>query len=233
MYEKMRNSLTLMGLEKDTYEIYRFSKGEQLLASSIIFDLVLQDIELGDGMDGITVGYKLKQWNISPLIIFLTYHDDLRDDGYDVGNFWYLEKSASEESFHRAIRSAIAQIRDIKWITFDYVNEYDEREKISLRTNEVIYIEAKSGKTCVKTRSGTWLVTTYSLKDWMKKLPLDKFMKCHRSYIVNLDYATLINRTELVYNLDLKTGGAISVSGGNIKELNARLHARLRHRGRF
>jgi len=230
--ERLQQALHLIGMKSGEFALYTFDNGEKLLKSNLAFDLILQDIELGNGMDGIEVGYKIKKLYPACLIIFLTHHDDLRDCGFDVGNFWYLEKTASERSFQRAISRAIAHIKDVEWLTFDIINEYDEKERKSLRTNEMIYIESQGGRTYLKTKSEL-LMTTYSLKKWTEVLPLDKFMRCHKSFIVNLDYAKPIIGNELVYNLVLKNGDAISVAKSYIKQLNKKLHGRIRQRGRM
>jgi len=229
---RLRKSLKSTGTLPGEFDIYTFNNGESLIKSGMNFDLILQDIDLGDGMNGIDVGHQIKVSHPTCLIIFLTHHDDLRDCGYDVGNFWYLEKSAPEESFQRAINRAIAHIKDVEWITFNIINEYDEKEEKSFRTNEIIYIESQGGKSYIKIGDDL-LTTTYSLKRWIEMLPSDKFMQCHRSFIVNLDYAKPIIGLDLVYNLILKNGDAISVSKVNIKQLNKKLHSRVRRRGRM
>lgn len=220
------------GLKPESYLLAVFHTGEALLNTDVVWDLVVLDIDLGSGLDGIEVGHALKARSTSTMIVYLTNRDDLRDDGYEVGNFWYLEKKAGFATFRRAIKKAVTHLPDDEeWVSFYLMDEAHTKKSVSVLTDEIIYIETKGGRSLVKTRDGSFQ-TGLSLKEWEQKLRSDRFMRCHRSYIVNLDYATPITRSELVYNLDLRVGQlAISVSKKNVRKLNQKLHERVRKKG--
>jgi DNA-binding LytR/AlgR family response regulator len=58
-----------------------------------------------------------------------------------------------------------------------------------LNFDEVLYLEAASNYTSVVTQKGQYVYSTI-LKYFEEKLPGDKFVRVHRSYVVNLDSVT-------------------------------------------
>ncbi|MDA3818411.1 MAG: LytTR family transcriptional regulator DNA-binding domain-containing protein [Prolixibacteraceae bacterium] len=58
-----------------------------------------------------------------------------------------------------------------------------------LNFDDVLYLEAASNYTSVVTKKGRYVYSTI-LKYFEEKLPGDKFVRIHRSYIVNLDSVT-------------------------------------------
>lgn len=97
----------------------------------------------------------------------------------------------------------------------------DAKKFVTIRVNEgwmpvpfqqVMYLEAKDRKTHVITKEcqGTH---KYSLQEFEFILPRDSFIRCHRSYIVNINYIKEIYPdTHSTFVLHMKNGDRIPVS---------------------
>jgi LytTr DNA-binding domain len=97
----------------------------------------------------------------------------------------------------------------------------DGKSVVTMKTNdgwipipfsEVVYLEAKDKKTYVHTggNSGTH---KYSLQDFEYSLPKDSFIRCHRSFIVNVNHIKeIFPDTHSTFLLVMKTGDRVPVS---------------------
>ncbi|KON89906.1 LytR family transcriptional regulator [Sporosarcina globispora] len=97
----------------------------------------------------------------------------------------------------------------------------DGKSVVTMKTNdgwipmpfsEVVYLEAKDKKTYVHTgdNSGTH---KYSLQDFEYSLPKDSFIRCHRSFIVNVNHIKeIFPDTHSTFLLVMKNGDRVPVS---------------------
>ncbi|GLB61936.1 LytTR family DNA-binding domain-containing protein [Cytobacillus sp. NCCP-133] len=97
----------------------------------------------------------------------------------------------------------------------------DGKSVVTMKTNdgwipipfsEVVYLEAKDKKTYVHTgdKSGTH---KYSLQDFEYSLPKDSFIRCHRSFIVNVNHIKeIFPDTHSTFLLAMKNGDRVPVS---------------------
>ena len=94
-------------------EIHIFCSGDELLKSSIDFDIVLLDIEM-PGTDGLGVAAKLYQKNRKTLLLFITSHREYSTKGYEFRAFRYVLKSEPDDFVKRNIDDAINEYKSIK-----------------------------------------------------------------------------------------------------------------------
>ena len=59
-----------------------------------------------------------------------------------------------------------------------------------MRYSNIIYIESAGEYLRLHLADGTKLVTLFRLKNMESALPSDKFVRIHRSFIVNIDHIT-------------------------------------------
>ncbi|CAM3396165.1 LytTR family DNA-binding domain-containing protein [Cytobacillus oceanisediminis] len=97
----------------------------------------------------------------------------------------------------------------------------DGKSVVTMKTNDgwipipfsdVVYLEAKDKKTYVHTEdnSGTH---KYSLQDFEYSLPKDSFIRCHRSFIVNVNHIKeIFPDTHSTFLLAMKNGDRVPVS---------------------
>lgn len=78
-----------------------------------------------------------------------------------------------------------------------------------VRSKEINYIEAKSNYSRIYFYNSE-KVASRTLKEITKIIPNEKFCRCHRSYIINLNYIQSINFIEST--LQLKNGLEVPIS---------------------
>ncbi|MCB0840494.1 MAG: response regulator transcription factor [Bacteroidetes bacterium] len=162
-------------------------------------DLLFLDIQMPK-LTGIDL---LKNISHPPNVIFTTAYRDYALEGYELNVVDYLLKPISFDRFLRAINKVyqintpVPVIPQIKpqpsepaapatgySDAFIYLKADKKMVKILLK--EILYIESLKDYIRVKTISKS--VTAYQRISYMEeKLPEDKFLRVHRSYIVSID----------------------------------------------
>lgn len=166
------------------------------------FDLIMLDIQMGE-LTGVETAEKIRMEDEEVGIIFVTGREEYALKGYGVGAINYFLKPANEEevaiSMDKFYRNFIKDRE--KSSTLNLVNGKEVRK---IKFNDIIY--------CVVFSHYTDIVTTSETISWKKKiseleieLPSDSFIRCHRSYLVN------VKRIEQVLKDELVIEGGVSI----------------------
>jgi len=97
-----------------------------------------------------------------------------------------------------------------------------QKIKVILVT-DLIYLKAEDDYVAFFTTEGHWLKTG-TMKDFEATLPSNKFVRIHRSYIVNIDKIVKIERYGQQQQLQLTTGERIRISPNGYKILRTKLN---------
>jgi DNA-binding LytR/AlgR family response regulator len=160
-----------------------------------------------------------------PVTIFITAHENFAVNSYDLGVTDYLLKPVTLERFLKAVNKAKLQI-DIKKISansenkgIDYFFIKANNKLNKIQYKDILYIESIKDYIKVFTVEGTF-VSYSSMKSIEEKLPSEKFIRIHKSYLVqtNAVKAVMGNSVELV------NGSSITVSKSRKDELFTALH---------
>lgn len=190
----------------NTVEISSFPSSEAFLFNyedENDFDILLLDIEM-KGMNGVDLAKKLRSENNESQIVFITGYSEFIGEGYDVSALHYLLKPVDEEKLLSVLDRAVKVIskRESRIsVTFDRQTEF-----ISL--SKILYLEAQKQYTVLYTVDET-LKVKKSLSEFELQLD-EKFLRCQRSFIVNLSYVSRIKNDYVV----LKNGTEIPISRG-------------------
>ena len=95
----------------------------------------------------------------------------------------------------------------------EYIFVKSKSRLIKLNTNDVIYIEALKDYVVINTPSARYTIHS-TMKDIQKKMPEDKFLRVHRSYIINLNKISEIESPNLI----LEGNKKIIPIGGSFKD---------------
>lgn len=184
----------------------RFTSAENFLfcyADDRAWDILLLDIEMG-AMDGVSLARRIRQENELVQIVFLTGFPDFMAEGYEVSALHYLMKPVAKEKLFAVLDKAAGNLRKNEKqlaISFDRQTELVPLSKIT-------YIEAQKQYVVVHTDTQEYRMKA-SLADTEKELD-EYFLKCQRSFIVNLRHVLRINNDNVV----LKTGAEVPISRG-------------------
>ena len=154
-------------------------------------DLVLLDIEMPviSGFDFID-GLKIK-----PQIIFITSKAEYALKAFDYDATDYLQKPILLERFNASIKRAL-DFHQMKRENYeeegDHIFIKSNLKKLKIFTNKIKWIEAYGDYVKVVTEEDTNLVLS-TMKSFEKDLPSEKFIRVHKSYIINIDKVERFN----------------------------------------
>lgn len=165
-----------------------FEKGGQAINSLRNSDthLLFLDVEMPE-MSGIQM---LAELEIKPLVILTTSHKEYALDAYEYEVVDYLVKPITLPRFLKAVSKAERRFENLF-----LGNNSDNRSYFFIRKDsvvnkvpipDVLWIEAMGDYVTVYTRGKKFILHS-TLRTIESKLPKDKFIRVHRSYIVHLE----------------------------------------------
>ncbi len=196
--EDMIETLFHTGIDYDS-----FYSGEELLHYLEInedetYDIFLLDIEMGK-ISGLETAKSIREKNKEAIIIFITSHDELVYDSFEVFTFRFIVKPLSIEKLSEALDKAIAYLNVLnKRFSFRYNNI----EKC-LNSSDIIYFESDRRKMYLYTVDERFLFYN-TVAETYEKLEKLLFVKCHASFIVNMKYVEEISRDSLLLTNGMK-----------------------------
>jgi DNA-binding LytR/AlgR family response regulator len=200
-------------------DLRRFDCGEKLLAAIAEgerFDMVFLDIFMGS-RDGVSVAREIRKTDGDCAIVFTTNSRDHAIDGFGVRATHYLLKPVAENELYEAIDRAM---RDRAGSDDKRVQITARHEMRSLDLGDIRYAESRARIVTVHSRTGGDIAYYDKLDNFERLCDDERFLRCHKSFLVNLDYARSIANS--VVKLD--SGEEIPVSK-SIAEVKARFAA--------
>ncbi|MBC8769952.1 response regulator [Arenibacter sp. F26102] len=181
-------------------------------------DLVLIDIILASDKTGIDLGKHIRE-NYNIPFIFVTSNSDRAtvENAKTVKPNGYLVKPFEQQDLYTSIEIALSNFISVK---NNGAGESQEQEDDRLMSNKVLkdsifvkkqhlyyriqfgdiqFIKADNVYLEVNTVDKKFLVRS-PLKDYLEKLPQQKFYRAHKSYIVNVDHIDAINSKDILIN---------------------------------
>ncbi|HLO52986.1 MAG TPA: LytTR family DNA-binding domain-containing protein [Saprospiraceae bacterium] len=166
-------------------------------------DLMFLDIQMPQ-LSGIDF---LKTLSNPPCVIFTTAYPDYAVEGFELNAVDYLLKPISLERFLKAVNK-VSEKLSAKHI--DHENEAHEvaddfffvkadKKLVKVNYDEILYIEGLKDYVIIRQESGR-VITLQTMKSLEDRLPVSKFKRVHRSFIVNIKKITAIlgNMVELM-----------------------------------
>lgn len=184
-------------LKKNGYNsnIHRYEKGEALLDAFSLgaFSIVFLDIYMS-GMTGIQTAKKLRAIDPNFALVFITSSKEHALEAFDCQACAYVtkpvEQHALEKVFKQCEKIFIQNARTIQIMS--------DRKLIKVPITKIFYIEIYHKDALFHTTSGVFK-TNMSLNDIEEKLGLP-FIRCHRSYLVNMNHIKQIEEHAIVMN---------------------------------
>jgi DNA-binding LytR/AlgR family response regulator len=165
-------------------------------------DLIFVDIQMPD-LTGIEFARSLES---APKIIFTTAYEKYALEGFKLNAIDYLLKPFSYEEFLKAAQKARKQTELENGIpqSIEANNQFlflkSEYKIRRINFNDILYIEGLKDYIKVYTvGEDKPVLSLSSMKALEQKLPEDKFMRVHRSFIVNLERIEVIERSRIIF----------------------------------
>lgn len=160
-------------------------------------DVVFMDIDL-NGESGLECARVLTELDPKLKIIFATAHSEYMANAFEIYAFDYLVKPFNMERVVKTldrIRNSIMQENSVKDSVPDRVVKPEryknklfikgKEQAFLLDMEEIILVERLEGYTSIVTAKERYR-TSISLSDIEEKLNTGEFMRCHKSYIINI-----------------------------------------------
>ena len=154
-------------------------------------DVVFMDIDL-KGESGLECAKAISEVEPKVKIVFATAHSEYMANAFEIYAFDYLVKPFDMERIGKTL-DRIMNFSDIGRHEDTLENTGDEKllikgkEEINiLDINDIIMIERTDSTTRIVAKDEVYL-TAQSLSSLEEKLNADKFMRCHKSYIIRID----------------------------------------------
>ena len=154
-------------------------------------DLVFLDIEMPviNGFDFLD-GLKTK-----PQIIFITSKAEYALKAFDYDATDYLQKPIAVDRFNASVKRAIDMHllkKDVKEEEGEHIFIKSNLKKLKIFTAKIKWIEAFGDYVRVVTEDDSNLVLS-TMKSFENDLSKDKFIRVHKSYIINIDKVERFN----------------------------------------
>jgi DNA-binding LytR/AlgR family response regulator len=165
-------------------------------------DLMYVDINMPD-LSGIDF---VKSLENPPRIVFVTAYSEYALEGFRVDAIDYLLKPISYGDFLKSankVRSFfethIQKTDEVK-SSKDFLFIKSEYKVLRINFDDIKFIEGMSEYIRIHLISAKPVMTLLSMKSIEEVLPTDRFMRVHRSYIVNLSKISVIERNRIIFD---------------------------------
>lgn len=171
-----------------------FSSGESLLADQGDIDILFLDVEM-PGMNGIYVGNELKKRNRHIIILIITSYIEYLDDAMRFHVFRYLSKPLDKQRFFRNLKDAVDLYHNLTETL-----PVETRQGVhTLPVSSLIAVEALGRKVIVYTTLQDF-ESVHTIQYWENTLPKNRFVRTHRSFIVNFDHISDFDHSAIHLN---------------------------------
>ncbi len=165
------------------YSVSSFLNGRALLDAVERFDVIFMDIQM-EQLDGMETARLLRRRGDHSLLVFVTVLKELVFDAFQVEAYDYLLKPLDSTRFNQTMNRVLRSLE--QRTAEDIVIQRGTGCEVVL-LSDIVYCEVLGRKIYLHKSDGT--VSDYydKLEDLERKVD-GRFFKCHRSYLVNLDY---------------------------------------------
>jgi two-component system, LytTR family, response regulator len=192
-YVSKTPSLQLSGKCSSAFEAMEFMESNEV-------DLLFLDIQM-PGLTGLELSKNLMD---GPRVIFTTAFEQYALQGFKVDALDYLLKPVSYPEFLASVNKAK------RWFELqDRQRGQETRNSIFVKTdyklvqidlNQILYIEGLKDYVKIFTEgSDKAILSLMSMKSLEENLPESRFMRVHRSFIVNLEKIKTIERNRIIF----------------------------------
>lgn len=170
---------------KITFYLISFTDPEEALkylSEYMDIDIVFMDILLED-KNGYEIAKQMRTIAPKSKIIFLSSTTAYALKGYTIRATRYLVKPIKKSELSAVLNEVVSELQ---FDNDDFIVEKNDFGIHKLYFNEIIYIETCKRNTLIHTISGDY-ISYKSMKEHQGKLN-NNFIRCHSSYIVNMEY---------------------------------------------
>lgn len=192
----------------DGFEVLKFLETDTI-------DVLFIDIEMIQ-LDGIDTAKEIRKKDNNMIIVFITAHESFALQSYDVQAFDYILKNKLEQlpqKYSRLIKLLTERFK-MKLETILIGNKLDSKKVI---VQDILCIEVDGHGT--KFYVGDDIIHHNDKISAVEETMKSKgFIRCHNSFIVNLDKIEGVNQSDTISYFEMENGEMIEISRRRKKE---------------
>ena len=184
---------TILKQSNTDFMIKKFFGGLELIQSRESFDIIFLDIKMPN-INGLELAKQIRKQGRQSLIIFITSASEYVFDAFDVEAFQYLLKPIQTDKLKNVLEKATKKMQIDANIDFLMISANRQIQKVFLK--DILYIESIGRIAKIHCNNGT--LETYEQIGILEDKLSDKFFfRCHKCFLVNLNFVDAFNKTEV------------------------------------
>ena len=191
--------LTLAGACSSAVEARQRLKQEHI-------DAVFIDINMPD-LNGLEL---IKSLVVPPLVVFTTAYSEYAVDAFKVDAVDYLLKPFTLDEFRQAAEKLVKRYNQNFVMATSAIDEDDaiyfktDYKVVRIGVSDITHVEAMSEYLRIYSRgSKRPVIVLLSMKKMEERLPSKRFMRIHRSYIINLKCIKEVSKNQVLLDNDV------------------------------
>ncbi len=179
-------------------EISEYASGAELRAAmerGYSADVFFLDIQMEGGDEGIRLGRALRRRGVDGLIVYITGFIDYVQIGYEVKAFRYLLKSQIAEGLPKVLGDIRQELSGSSYLF------QAGGESLRVDKRDILYLESRIRILRLVTAEREY--SFYDSLDHAQQELGESFLRCHRSFLVNIDRIRRYSSSEIVLEGDV------------------------------
>ncbi|MFM9910499.1 MAG: LytR/AlgR family response regulator transcription factor [Chitinophagaceae bacterium] len=185
-YILQSDQLQLIGKCNNVFEAHNTLQKEEI-------DIVFMDIKMPAG-NGLEFIKSLKQ---IPAVIFTTAYSQYAAESYSVNAIDYLLKPITEDRFLTSISKFKKQLNTGNPTLKNYLYIKTNGSLIKIMHPDILYVQSMKDYLKIVTPNDKYL-THLTMVSLLDILPPEKFIRIHRSFIIQISYIKSITKKEVL-----------------------------------
>ena len=200
--QRIENALTSYFLKRkippSDFFLYFFDNTLTLVDEADDMDIIFLDVLLRCGVSGMDGARKIREKGLSVPIIFLTLSRDHAVESYDVNASAYLLKPLHEEKLGDVLDRVLSHH------TPKELRVISNRAKVSVSYRDIMYAESSGRTVSIYKKDGAVVKVIIRLDDIEMKMHDTRFLRSHKSYLVNMDEIESLDGTFFVLHSGIR-----------------------------
>ena len=188
-----------------------YDRGDTLyydVMDGIEYNIIFLDLFMGDSF-GINIAKKLRELSYRGKIIFCTVSSDYALESYDVYASGYILKPYGLNDIKRTLNRFLPEYQSASY------KVKQKSRTVYIPLNEIMYVESDNMKCILHRTGGSEYVLYKKLSQIETELNDERFLHCHQSYLVNMNYIREANDVFILQN-----GEAVLIRRKSKKEIH-------------
>ena len=167
------------------------------LRNKVVYDIAFLDIQFPGEMNGLQAARELRSLNEQMIIVFISNYEEYAVDGYKVNALRFFYKPVLDDQVFECMDIAYRQWR-LLMDTYLLVENKQQIYRIPYRS--ILYIESQAHYISIHSvhEDQNGITVRKKLAEIMNALPVEMFVQCHRSFLVNLIFVQKITGKQIV-----------------------------------